>query len=260
MNRMKKTLLLLSALILFAAGAAGQCPTAYISYTGTPFCKALTSPQPVSLSGTGAYTGGTYSSTVGLSINSVTGDITPSSSTAGTYTVTYTIAAAGVCPVITATTSVVIVDIPSAPVVGIITQPTCTTSTGSVALSGLPSFGDWTVVASPGGATSTGNGTTTTIVGLLQNTTYTFKVTNYAGCVSSASGSATIQAQPSTPIPPAVGYYNCSYLSCTYRECCAEWSALRIMDTYEVSRRYCNTESGTSTTISGLSQGHIILL
>ncbi|MBK7308306.1 MAG: hypothetical protein IPI88_15650 [Chitinophagaceae bacterium] len=37
--------------------------------------------------------GGTYSSTAGLTINAATGDVTLATSTPGTYTVTYTIAA-----------------------------------------------------------------------------------------------------------------------------------------------------------------------
>ncbi|WP_410959724.1 putative Ig domain-containing protein, partial [Salmonella sp. SAL4356] len=62
-------------------------PTATISYTGTPFCTSV-STASVNVSGTGAYTGGTFSAPAGLTINSSTGAITPSSSTAGTYTVT----------------------------------------------------------------------------------------------------------------------------------------------------------------------------
>ena len=46
---------------------------------------------------------------------------------------------------------------PSAPVVGTITQPTCTVATGSVVLSGLPA-GNWTI--NPGGITGTGSTTT----------------------------------------------------------------------------------------------------
>ena len=43
-----------------------------------------------------------------MSINTSTGAITPSTSTAGTYTVSYTIAAAGGCAAVVKTTSVVI--------------------------------------------------------------------------------------------------------------------------------------------------------
>jgi hypothetical protein len=73
-------------------------PTASISYA-TPFCADLTTPQTVSLTGTGTFTGGTYSaSPAGLTINATTGAITPSTSTPGTYTVTYIVAASGGCP------------------------------------------------------------------------------------------------------------------------------------------------------------------
>ena len=58
--------------------------------------------------------GGTYSSTAGLTINAATGAITPSTSTAGTYTVTYTMAAGGGCAAQTATTSVTITTLPAA--------------------------------------------------------------------------------------------------------------------------------------------------
>jgi hypothetical protein len=80
-------------------------PAATISYAGTPFCSSDANAEQVTFSGT---TGGTFSSTAGLSINSSTGEITPSTSTAGTYTVTYTMAAANGCAAQTATTSITI--------------------------------------------------------------------------------------------------------------------------------------------------------
>ena len=85
-------------------------PSATISYAGSPYCKSLTSGL-VTQSGT---TGGTYSSTTGLSINPSTGEINPSTSTAGNYTVTYTVAAAGGCSIYTTTASVTITAIPVA--------------------------------------------------------------------------------------------------------------------------------------------------
>ncbi|MBK7524732.1 MAG: Ig-like domain-containing protein [Saprospiraceae bacterium] len=48
---------------------------------------------------------------------------------------------------------------PSAPITGTVTQPTCLIPTGSVALSGLPSTGTWTITRTPGGSTYTGSGT-----------------------------------------------------------------------------------------------------
>jgi uncharacterized protein YjdB len=78
--------------------------SATISYAGTPFCTSSTS-QTVSQTGTA---GGTYSSTAGLTINGSTGEINPSTSTAGTYTVTYSIAATGGCLAFSTTASVTI--------------------------------------------------------------------------------------------------------------------------------------------------------
>jgi hypothetical protein len=82
--------------------------TATISYAATPFCISITTAQAVTLTGTGTFTGGTYSSTAGLTINATTGAITPSASIAGPYVVTYTIAATGGCPAVIATTNVTI--------------------------------------------------------------------------------------------------------------------------------------------------------
>jgi hypothetical protein len=87
-------------------------PTASINYA-TPFCVTAGA-QTVTLTGTGSFTGGTYSAPAGLSINSATGTITPGSSTPSTYTVTYTIAASGGCAAVTATTPITIKPKPSA--------------------------------------------------------------------------------------------------------------------------------------------------
>ncbi|MEE9438522.1 MAG: DUF11 domain-containing protein, partial [Saprospiraceae bacterium] len=59
-------------------------PTAAISYTGAPFCTTGT----VNVTQTGQ-AGGTYSSTAGLVIDGVTGDINLGASTAGAYVITY---------------------------------------------------------------------------------------------------------------------------------------------------------------------------
>ena len=63
--------------------------TATFSYAGSPYCTSnMTNPTPT-VTGTA---GGTFSSTTGLSISATTGAINLGSSTAGTYTVTYTVA------------------------------------------------------------------------------------------------------------------------------------------------------------------------
>ena len=82
------------------------CPSATISYSATPYCSSVATPQSVTLSGS---TGGTYSANpAGLTIDANTGAITPGTSTPNTYTVTYNIPTAGGCPAVNATTTVVI--------------------------------------------------------------------------------------------------------------------------------------------------------
>ena len=121
--------------------------SANISYSGLPFCQTITSGQSVTQTGK---LGGTYSSTVGLSIDSNTGLITPSGSTFGTYEVKYVTQASGGCESITATTSITITDQPSATIsysgtpfcIGIaseqnVTQVGTTGGTYSVSPSGL---------------------------------------------------------------------------------------------------------------------------
>ncbi|MBI9040830.1 PA14 domain-containing protein [Lutibacter sp.] len=65
---------------------------------------------------------------------------------------------------------------PTAPVIGTITQPTCTVATGSVVLNSLPS-GNWLLTRTPGNIITPGNGASTTISGLVPNT-YNYTVNN----------------------------------------------------------------------------------
>ncbi|MDY7395983.1 hypothetical protein UMM65_12060, partial [Aureibaculum sp. 2210JD6-5] len=76
-------------------------PTATISYAGSPYCATGTA----TVTRTGQ-SGGTYSSTAGLVIDGTTGAINLTTSTPGTYTVTYSFTD-GTCPN-TTTTSVTI--------------------------------------------------------------------------------------------------------------------------------------------------------
>ncbi len=111
-------------MVTYTIAAAGTCsvfsattmvtittaPSATITYTGSPYCSNVAT---ASVTRTGT-TGGAYSSTAGLSLNASTGDVNIATSTAGTYTVTYTIAAAGGCPVFTTTAPITITTAPSA--------------------------------------------------------------------------------------------------------------------------------------------------
>ncbi|WP_164490028.1 MopE-related protein [Runella sp. SP2] len=102
----------------------------------------------------------------------------------------------GQCTASTDDVSVTFTQNPTPPTIGTITQPTCALATGSVALSGLPSSGTWTLTRNPGAVTSTGTGATTTVSGLSSGT-YTFTVTNDVGCTSGVSGDVDIIAPPS---------------------------------------------------------------
>ncbi len=87
-----------------------------------------------------------------------------------------------------------------APTVQSVVQPTVTTPTGSVTLTGLPDSGTW--VINPGNIS--GTGWTTTIMGLNPSTTYNFTVTNASGCTSNASANVVINAQSQTLDAPVL--------------------------------------------------------
>jgi hypothetical protein len=181
--------------------------TAAISYA-TPFCSALTTAQAVTLTGTGTFTGGTYSSTAGLSINATTGAITPSTSTAGPYVVTYTIAATGGCTAVTATANVTI----TAQVTPTFTAVTAICSGGT--LTALPTLSNNSITGSWSPAL---NNTTTTL--------YTF--TPDAGqCATTATMTITVNPILSPTI-------NCG--TSTTNSVSFTWAAVGAATGYNVS-------------------------
>lgn len=96
---------------------------ASIFYTSNTFCKSVSNDQLITRTGTA---GGAYSASVGaLTINSSAGAITPSSSTDGTYTVTYhfTTPATG-CTEADATTWLTNTSTPTTPVIRHAATPT----------------------------------------------------------------------------------------------------------------------------------------
>lgn len=81
-------------------------PSATIAYDGGPFCTSLSG---ITVTQTGT-TAGVYSvSSAGLTINPVTGAISPSESSSGDYIITYTIPANGSCEQVSATANVILV-------------------------------------------------------------------------------------------------------------------------------------------------------
>lgn len=80
-------------------------------YSNNPYCKTDVNPLPTFL---GGGTAGTYTSSMGLIIDANTGEIDLSSSTAGIYTVTNTIAALAPCSSVVENTTITITEFPSA--------------------------------------------------------------------------------------------------------------------------------------------------
>jgi hypothetical protein len=185
-------------------------PTAEISYEGAPYCKSVASVQTPILTGTGAYTGGTYSYT-GTSLsgfNSSTGAFLPSASTAGTYTIHYTIPASGNCATVTIDEEVKIFTLPTASITGTIAvcqldaEPkiTFTGLTGSAPFTftfTVNSGGDQTVTTSTGSSVEVSQPTVSAGTYIYQLK----RVTDNNGCTQAVSGepTATITVNP-TPV------------------------------------------------------------
>jgi Ig-like domain CHU_C associated/Right handed beta helix region len=182
-------------------------PAATISYTGSPYCN--TGTASVTRTGTA---GGTYSSTAGLSINSTTGEVNLGASTAGTYTVTYTLAAAGGCPVVTATTSITIntISVSATAAIASSTSP-CGPSIVTLSVSGgsLGTGASWRWYSGTCGGTAIGTGASINVT--VSNTT-TFFVRAEGACNTTTCASVmvtkdvqptiTIAASPFTSLRP----------------------------------------------------------
>lgn len=165
-------------------------PSAGFTYSSSTYCQNNTDPSPVF--GSGA-SGGTFSSTAGLSLNGTTGIVDLSTSSPGTYTVNNSIAANGSCPGANASSPITITATPATPsastnspvCVGAsltLTTPTVSTATYS-----------WT---GPNGFTSSQQNPVLTGVTSATDGTYHLTIT-VDGCTS-ADGTATVAI---TPLP-----------------------------------------------------------
>lgn len=108
------------------------------------------------------------------------------------------------CEAATAVYTLTVSEIPSAPVPGEVIPPSCTVPSGSIALSGLPSAGNWTVTRYPGAHTTTGSGTRIVLRGIPPGE-YLFTVTNSAGCISPLSDGVNMPDAPDIPSAPVPG-------------------------------------------------------
>ncbi|MBD2769942.1 T9SS type A sorting domain-containing protein [Hymenobacter sp. BT664] len=185
-------------------GAAGGCaavtatfsvtitrpPVATFSYASAAYCTSGTNPAPVIPAPS---TAGTFSSTVGLTINATTGVITLGSSTPGTYVVTNTVGAAGGCAAVTATFSVTINPVPATPTISVAYNGPTVRLTSSAA-SGNQWFLNGVAVA---GATNQ----VYVVNSAAQFGGYTVTTTNASGCTSAPSAPLVV----SSSVKPLAG-------------------------------------------------------
>ncbi|GAA4332738.1 hypothetical protein [Flaviaesturariibacter amylovorans] len=115
-------------------------PAASFSYTGSPFCANGSTGLPT-ITGSA---GGRFSSTAGLSLDSLTGAIQPAQSAPGTYTVTHIVPGTGDCTADTATATVEILAA-ATPVNPVTSQVVCAGAmTFPVGFTGSGSSFTWT--------------------------------------------------------------------------------------------------------------------
>ena len=165
-----------------------------------PICFPVTiytAAQSVTLTGTNAYTGGTFASTAGLTLDATTGAITPSTSTPGTYTVTYTIPASAGCSSVPVTTTVTISDVPTASI-SVLPATICSGTTSTVTFTGTPNATVTYTVDNGVNQTIVlnGSGSATLVTpGLTNSSLYTL-VSVANGCTTVLNGSVTINVLP----------------------------------------------------------------
>lgn len=156
-----------------------QAPSATISYGGSPYCNNLVA-ATVTRTGTGS--GVFTADPSGLSINGNNGTINPSNSNAGTYTVTYSIAASGGCAAFSTTTTIVITAGPSA-AISYAGSPYCGND-GTAAVTRTGTAGG-TYTSSPIGLSINGNnGTINLANSTAGNYTVTYSVAAGGGCAA----------------------------------------------------------------------------
>jgi hypothetical protein len=160
-DRLNKILATVAVAIMLPGGLLGQftggdgrgddmgsspCPTAAdLSYPGPALCITSGTVAPT-ITG---YSGGVFYAAQGLAIDAATGVITPSSSTAGTYLVTYSSPIKAACPGSTDTTTVIIS--PVATVGGSQTLCAWDTTSGLGGNAPLTGMGTWSVVSGGSG-------------------------------------------------------------------------------------------------------------
>ena len=171
--------------------------TATFAYPTTSFCRSNSLVTTPTVTGTA---GGTFTASSGLSLNVSTGAITPSASTAGTYTVTYSVG--GPCP--SMGTASVTITAPAGAAFSYANSSYCTTGTTAVTLATGSATGSFTSTASLSVNAATG------AINLGASAPGTYTVTNTVaatgGCAAvSATATLTVNALPAQPTLTASG-------------------------------------------------------
>jgi gliding motility-associated-like protein len=222
-------------------------PSATFSYPNPTYCQSAADPNPVFPIGS---SGGSFSSTAGLSINTSNGSIDVSSSTPGIYTVNNDIAANGSCPGANATTLFEVIATPATPTAnnnGLICEQ------GTINLS-TPFVGGGTYNWSgPNGFNSTNQNPGIPNAGSAESGTYQVVVT-VSGCPSSAGNTlVTITPNPVVSISNGATQSLCDYETIVLTATGANsyvWSTTEITDNISV-----NPSGNTTYSVTGTSNG-----
>ncbi|MDB4269313.1 BspA family leucine-rich repeat surface protein [Flavobacteriaceae bacterium] len=179
---------------------------ASFNYDLTTYCQNNVSVIPATITGD---SGGVFSARSGLTLNTSTGGITPSTSTPGTYTVTYT--TAGTC---TKTSSLTItITAKDNPALSYTSPSSCVDVDGSVSFSPTLSIAGGRFSASPGGLTIDSSTGVITPSGSSVNL-YTITYTTTGTCTGSVS--VTFEIFPASN--PAFSYSSNNFCQSTVSE------------------------------------------
>ncbi len=165
------------------------------------FCKENSTPQQVTLIGT---TGGSFTAEPsGLTINTTTGEITPSSSQPGTYTISYTLATTAICPAFVTTANVTINPAVSATIASDLAASCVEGSEPVISFTGTGGVAPFTFKYKVNSGIESFISSTTSTVTVTQGTDfpgsftyYLLEISDANGCSASSTNQITIEIIP----------------------------------------------------------------